>query len=541
MAEQYVPSRRWRIIVIGFIMAVVGAIIPIIAMTWVSYDAALHKEQQRLAVVADRAVGRAISTFEEVHRTLDMVRGELLEPCSPSHIAVMRDQTINTMSVEEIGYFENGLLQCSSWGKADTEISQSTPDFTTPDGLEIILRVKPRASLSREFSAIKLGNYNALILPASFLDIALDDEMAVYLSKKDKQIIAKRGDSNLLGAGVAITDASQLADSSFLVGIADREGLRAVVIEPRTKLGFLIWDEMWVFLPVGVLMAIALVSAVYWFSRRRLTPQAELELAVRNREFVVNYQPIIELSTGICVGAEALVRWKMPDGTFVRPDLFIPVAEETGLIAPITDQVIDTVIRELKDALNNDRTLHIAINVSASDIESGRIIDVLDQKLRNTGVRKEQIWLEATERGFMDIETAGVTLDRARQAGHSVAIDDFGTGYSNLQYLQGLPLDAIKIDKSFVQMIGQDTATSSVIELIIDLTKKLDSFSVAEGVETEEQAAFLTAHGVTYAQGWLFSKPLGGTEFIAYQNERKRIFGSSFEVLPNIKKAKLHV
>jgi len=114
----------------------------------------------------------------------------------------------------------------------------------------------------------------------------------------------------------------------------------------RTKLGFLIWDEMWVFLPVGVVMAIALVGAVYWFSRRRLTPQAELELAVRNREFIVNHQPIIELSTGICVGAEALVRWKMPDGTFVRPDLFIPVAEETGLIAPTTDQVIDTVIRE---------------------------------------------------------------------------------------------------------------------------------------------------------------------------------------------------
>ncbi|MEN5250015.1 EAL domain-containing protein, partial [Brucella pseudintermedia] len=236
----------------------------------------------------------------------------------------------------------------------------------------------------------------------------------------------------------------------------------------------------------GVLLAIALVSAVYWFSRRRLSPQAELELAVRNREFIVHYQPIIELSTGVCVGAEALVRWKMPDGTFVRPDLFIPVAEETGLIAPITDQVIDTVIRDLKGALNNDRTLHIAINVSASDIESGRIIDVLDRKLRHTGVRKEQIWLEATERGFMDIESAGMTLDRARQAGHSVAIDDFGTGYSNLQYLQGLPLDAIKIDKSFVQMIGRETATSSVIELIIDLTKKLDSVSVAEGVETEE-------------------------------------------------------
>src|SRR5690606_3139796 len=143
------------------------------------------------------------------------------------------------------------------------EITQSVPDFTTPDGLEIILRVKPRASLSREFSAIILGNYNALILPASFLDIALEDEMAVYLSKKDKQIIAKRDDSNLFGAEAAITDASQLAASSLLVGVADREGLRAVVIVPRNKLGFLIWDEMLVFLPVGVLLAIALVSAVY--------------------------------------------------------------------------------------------------------------------------------------------------------------------------------------------------------------------------------------------------------------------------------------
>ncbi|KAB2689888.1 EAL domain-containing protein [Brucella intermedia] len=532
MAEQYVPSRRWRIIAFGITMAVVVALIPIIAMTWVSYNVALHKEQERLAAVADRAVSRAITTFEEVHRTLDAIRGQMLEPCSPVHIEVMRDQTVNTMSIDEIGYFENGILKCSSWGEADTQITQSVPDFTTPDGLEIILRVKPRASLSREFSAIKLGNYNALILPASFLDIALDDEMAVYLSKKDKQVIAKKDDSNLFGADAAITDASQLAASSFLVGVADREGLHAVVIVPRSKLGFLIWDEMLVFLPVGVLLAIALVSAVYWFSRRRLSLQTELELAVRNREFIVHYQPIIELSTGVCVGAEALVRWKMPDGTFVRPDLFIPVAEETGLIAPITDQVIDTVIRDLKGALNNDRTLHIAINVSASDIETGRIIDVLDRKLRDTGVRKEQIWLEATERGFMDIESAGMTLDRARQAGHSVAIDDFGTGYSNLQYLQGLPLDAIKIDQSFVQMIGRETATSSVIELIIDLTKKLDSVSVAEGVETEEQAAFLKARGVTYAQGWLFSKPLSGKEFIAYQHRRNSVFCSSFEVLP---------
>ncbi len=157
---------------------------------------------------------------------------------------------------------------------------------------------------------------------------------------------------------------------------------------------------------------------------------------------------------------------------------------------------------------------------------SGRILDVLGEKLSKTGIAAGQIWLEATERGFIDIEAARATLRRARERGHFVAIDDFGTGYSSLQYLQGLPMDALKIDKSFADTIGRNSATSSVTAHIIDMAKTLDLQIVAEGVETEEQADYLKAHDVNFGQGWLFSKPLPAADFIDYHRNAKARSGS---------------
>nr|WP_277914419.1 EAL domain-containing protein [Janthinobacterium agaricidamnosum] len=266
-------------------------------------------------------------------------------------------------------------------------------------------------------------------------------------------------------------------------------------------------------------MAAFLVGVVVWLSRRRLSPLAELQIAVEQREFVVHYQPIVALKTGVCIGAEALVRWRRPDGAMVRPDLFIPLAEDSGLILPITDQVVAAVIHELKDMLLADRNVHIAVNLCASDIESGRILPVLQRELAGTGIETQQIWLEATERGFLRADAARATLQRARDLGHAVAIDDFGTGYSSLSNLQSLPLDALKIDKSFVDTVGTDAATSSVTPHIIDIAKTLGLQIVAEGIETQAQADYLLARGVEFGQGWLYAKALPADQFLLfYQN-----------------------
>ena len=229
----------------------------------------------------------------------------------------------------------------------------------------------------------------------------------------------------------------------------------------------------------------------------------------------------------MCVGAEALVRWRRPDGSMTRPDLFIPLAEESGLILPITDQVLAAVIEDLRGILEAERQLHIAINISAADIKSGRVLDVVTQVLSGTSIQARQIWLEATERGFMDIDAARVTISKARAMGHAVAIDDFGTGYSSLSYLQGLPMDALKIDKSFIDTIDTESATSSVTPHIIEMARALKLQIVAEGVETQAQADYLLAHEVDVGQGWLFSKALPAQEFIAFYHANRAQQGAA--------------
>jgi sensor c-di-GMP phosphodiesterase-like protein len=276
-------------------------------------------------------------------------------------------------------------------------------------------------------------------------------------------------------------------------------------------------------LPVGAFLAAFIVGIVAWFSRKRLSPLGELTLAVQNREFIVHYQPIVDLKTGQCVGGEALVRWQRPDGSLVKPDLFIPLAEDSGLIQPITDQIIETVIRDLGKLLLTDRALHISVNLSTEDVKTGRVLPVLEKALQHTGILTRQIWLEMTERSFLEIDVARSTVVKARELGHAIAIDDFGTGYSSLQYLEGLPLDALKIDKSFVDTIGRSTATSSVTSHIIDMAKTLNLVIIAEGVETREQWDYLRSRNVDLGQGFFFAKPMPASEFIAYcARTRKR-------------------
>jgi sensor c-di-GMP phosphodiesterase-like protein len=170
--------------------------------------------------------------------------------------------------------------------------------------------------------------------------------------------------------------------------------------------------------------------------------------------------------------------------------------------------------------LTAERSVHIAINIAACDMESGRFLPILKAALARSGVSPSQIWLEATERSFMDAEAARRTIEAARAEGHMVAVDDFGTGYSSLSLLETLPLDALKIDRSFVAAIGKDTATSIVTPHIIDMAHSLKFNIVAEGVETAEQEEYLRKAGVEFVQGWLYAKALPADAFVAYFRKR---------------------
>lgn len=524
-------ARRWRVIAVGIFLAIVGAALPIAAMAWTSWRVAVQKELDILNLVAERSLARADNTFKEAQGALEAIEAAHLPACSDQHIAQMRIVTINVPSIEEIGYFENGVIKCTSWGRTAGNIAKSHVDYVTSEGIEVTLRIQPGVSHGDQMTSLHLGHHNALVAPSRFVDIILRDGMSLALLNDHGQVISTQNQPDARIVTALAVQAGRGVDDASLYSVVKDGGLTAVILEPRAAMREKLLRELMVLLPIGAFIASFIVGIIVWMSRKRLSPQTELEIAIRNREFVVDYQPIIDLRTNICVGAEALVRWKRPDGTLVRPDLFIPLAEETGLIEPITDQVVEAIIADIGPILVEDRTLHIAVNLCAQDIKTGRILEFIDQRLRPLGIRKEQIWLEATERGFIDIDAARITLDKARKAGHSVAIDDFGTGYSSLQYLQGLPMDALKIDKSFVDTIGRNTATSTVTLHIIGMARELGLFSVAEGIETDEQAAYLREHGVDFGQGWLFSRPLPAQQFIAFQRQNKSEYGAAPEVI----------
>ncbi|MHC2456013.1 sensor c-di-GMP phosphodiesterase-like protein [Rhizobium leguminosarum] len=524
-------ARRYRVISLGIVLAVVGAVAPLAAMAYASWQIAIAKELSILREHAVSVTERAKFTFSDARQALVDTNAANVAPCSQEHIALMRKMTMNTVSVEEIGYFEGGKLKCTSWGITEADIRKEGGDYTTSNGVQVHLRILPLISRGKSMTELSLGSYNALVVPSRFVDVELRPGISLVLFSNTGLLIDGVNDPDVSFARHHLHNDDGGIDGERMFASVVGDGVVAVASEQSKMVYGQLRRELALFLPVGLFIAAFIVVMVVVFSRGRLSPRAELEFAIQKRQFIVHYQPIVELATGICVGAEALVRWRRRDGSLVRPDLFIPLAEETGLIVPITDQVLDEVVRELNTVLVGDRGLHIAINLSAADIKSGRFIDMIAEKLQHTGIRNEQIWLEATERGFIDVDAARANLDRARRAGHSIAIDDFGTGYSSLQYLQGLPVDALKIDKSFIDTIGRGAATSSVTLHIIEMAKELGLFSVAEGVETEAQAAYLREHGVSFGQGWLFSKPLAAKEFIEFRDASVAKFGKAPEII----------
>lgn len=249
---------------------------------------------------------------------------------------------------------------------------------------------------------------------------------------------------------------------------------------------------------------------------KRLQLETDLRRAVERQEFFVVYQPIVSLETARLVGFEALVRWRHPLRGLVSPVEFIPVAEETGFIVPIGQWVLEESCRQLcqwQQQSSGDLPLVISVNLSGKQLAHENIIEQITAALKQTGVQPQQVKLEITESIVMDnVEASTLILNQLRSLGIRISIDDFGTGYSSLSYLNRLPVDTLKIDRSFViQMLKKDE-NAEIVRTIIQLARTLGMDVIAEGVETREQLEYLQQLKCNNGQGYLFAKPLMATE-----------------------------
>jgi EAL domain-containing protein (putative c-di-GMP-specific phosphodiesterase class I) len=264
-------------------------------------------------------------------------------------------------------------------------------------------------------------------------------------------------------------------------------------------------------------------NRVEWFSAvdrqqvaatHRLVQQ--LHRAVDRREFVVHFQPFVDAASGATIGAEALVRWAHPDRGLLPPGAFLPVAESSGLLVQIGEQVLATAAAHAarwNAAAHPDQPLAVSVNVSAQQLLDRSFPATVARILHDTGLDAGRLWLELTETTLMsEAAVIGEALGSLRGMGVRMAVDDFGTGYSSLTYLKRFPVESLKVDRSFVSGLGIDLEDTAIVGALVDLGHRLGLRVVAEGVETELQRDVLGELGCDVLQGFLLARPLPAPE-----------------------------
>jgi diguanylate cyclase (GGDEF)-like protein len=252
-------------------------------------------------------------------------------------------------------------------------------------------------------------------------------------------------------------------------------------------------------------------------SAERLALESRLRRAVERGELRLHYQPKVDIRTGRVVGAEALLRWQHPELGLVPPDRFIPIAEESGLMAPLGEWALHAACRQAKAWEAAGLPLvRMSVNVSSVQFRSNALLGLVRGALEASGLEPQRLVLELTESVLMENpESAAQTLNQIVRMGPGVSIDDFGTGYSSLGYLKRFPIDELKIDRSFVKGVPHDGDDAAIVSAIIGMAHALGLSVVAEGVETEEQLEFLEERGCEGFQGFLFSRPVPAEEWEA--------------------------
>lgn len=476
-----------------------------------------QNESAQMNAQGDRFLERLEQVFGQLREGVDALQAQPLRGCDAAMLQALQAVGLGSRFIYEAAYID-GNIACSNRGGERLIESLRAPDIRGPTySYWLNTTTEPDENLA----ALMLGRGRFVVSTSrghltDVVDLPPGGSLLVVLDNGARAI-------PVLGPPQAWPPAAAWPSSeNTLLELSDRliyrmptksPDYQLVLIAPRASLPLKMNGMLWLLIPGSLLAACCIGWLVLQLVQQRRSMSSELQNALRRGELQVLYQPIFELDSRRCVGAEALVRWRRPDGTLTSPDLFIPLAENTGQICQITDFVLQRVLEQLGQLLRSHPNLYISVNLAACDVMVPRIGRVAARLLALHRVSASQIAFEVTERGLIDVVVARDNLQALRAVGHQVLIDDFGTGYCSLAYLQTLPVDCLKIDKAFIDALGHDAASSGVAPHIIRMAHDLHLRVIAEGIECEDQAELLNSEGVNYGQGWLFAHPLNARQF----------------------------
>lgn len=508
---------RTRELVVGM-----GVFVLTIALT-VALAAFLGQADARLRaqLLAEVILNRAAKTTEQIAGANDAMAPLMADPCGPAAMAQMRQLDISSSLLQGIGYISDGLLVCSSVSSSGPE-KVGPADFTSGLGFQMrrnrLLSVAPQSPL-------------LLVTAPNGVTVLIHNSLIFDLSEGNPDgsfgVVSATSGHLLLATGpVTINDDRLIQDDkaeqgTFMRGSSlvawhrsSKWDYFAYAVLPPGAIDSAIGERMLLLAPLGTALGAILGLLAWRYATERDSLAVMLRAALRRRELSLVYQPIVDLRSGRWVGAEALLRWTRRSGETISPEIFVPIAEQSGLIKPLSAWVIQNALAEMQDVLRAQPDLTLSINLSTQDIEDDEALNLTLEACRRAQISPRQVHVEITER---DVITPGThqIIARFRQNGIRLGIDDFGVGYANLAYLQDVPMDYLKIDKALTRTLAPGQRATNLVSHVVALaaTARLDV--VAEGVETAEQRRMLIETGVALGQGWLLGRPMPIQQFRA--------------------------
>lgn len=498
---------------VPLIVGTLAFVAPLLLSIQLAWNQSIVNEKAEGLRYATEVIRRGEEAGRQFYRAAQLLNQDHFGHCSPQEIDLMRQIDVGSSYIQMVGRISGETLECTSMGDVKP-VAVGPPTLITENGVSEWMDFR-FGSLNLDRLDLLAYKGVAIVVDTGLLvDLPSDEGTGLALmvpsNARRLRLVEPKGGIrpnwlNPVGRGKSVS----FVDGNHVVSQVRSRNLdiQAISVIPLSHGYMHVLEFALYFVPIGLICGVALGWAAMQISRNRLSLPGMIRVAARNRDFYVEYQPIVQMSTRQIVGAEALVRWKRGDA-IISPATFIKLAEDSGVISLITDNVIEIVSRDLPKLLELDPNFRVSINLSATDLKDETTEGKLIELLRKSGASPRHLIVEATEHGLISGSDSSRVIAGIRNRGIRVAIDDFGMGYSSLSCLQSLGLDFLKIDKAFVDTIGTDGATSGVVLHIIEMARSLRLRTVAEGVETDAQAEFLLNRNVDCAQGWLFGKPM---------------------------------
>jgi sensor c-di-GMP phosphodiesterase-like protein len=509
---------------ITLIATVIAAVIGISGGYLMGRALTLRTAADRLSQDALHVVAHEDAFSEEARSLLATLNASPGPYCSDAELSYFRKLVYRAKYLSDAGRMHNGTLVCSAMmGSADLPNVQFKADYSQPDGSNMFGDLPPFRTGNLKGILLQQGESYVVYAPHLWEDQGTTSSRFLYslppfpgqqsnsqqynlrmsgLHPASAKIFTTNGQARL-GGNLYSTRCSVHYYKCVSAYIPIVEALDA---DRAYLTGFMVLGGL-----IGALTS--LFCCLSYLHHRSMVQQ--LRRSIAKDKLWVAYQPIVDLTSGRIVGAEALARWTDEEGVVVGPSVFSKVAEQHGFVCSITRLVVRHAMGEMGPMLRSHPNFRLSINVTSVDLRDPRFLPMLGQALETASVPARNVVIEVTESSTAKHEMAKETIRQLSQRGHSVHIDDFGTGYSSLSYLNELSIDTIKIDQSFTQAIGTEAVTVGILPQILAMAKALKLHVIVEGVETLEQAKYFAAAAQPIlVQGWLYGRAVPAEEFL---------------------------